>query len=137
MILETTKQLDFGTLGKINIKYPNVGEAIQIESLKLAYSNNQYPLMLRNMTTTNAFVLDAIDTVATFSVLIPKFKETLLSGESYEKMDLIAIKPFIKVYRKQFLPWWSELEKQLYDIEDEQDDVLLEKQKKEVAENDK
>lgn len=100
------------------VAFPNVSQLIDIESLKLTYTNQSYNELVRGNLTSQSFVLDLADTLAYFSVLIPDLK-TLLDVKSLTSLDSFKAKALVKVFKTQFLPWYLPLQKELYNLDDE------------------
>lgn len=96
------------------IKFPNVGQLMDIESLKSALTNGQYGELVRMNTRLSNSALDIADTIATFSVLIPEIKETL-NVKTYTELDPFKAKDLVKCYKKQYFPWFNEINQELQD----------------------
>jgi hypothetical protein len=102
------------------VDFPNVGQIMEIDSLKLALSNNKYSDMVRSGLKSMDATLDLIDTVAVFSILIPEFKRSL----SLEDKTILELNPFdfakqVKVYKKQFFPWYGKLMDEFFKLMNE------------------
>ena len=52
------------------VKFPNVGQTLDIESLKSALTNGTYGDLVKMQTKTANDALDLADTLATFSILM-------------------------------------------------------------------
>lgn len=101
------------------VNFPTVGQILDIESLKSALTNGTYGDLVKMGTKTSIEALDLADTIATFSVLIPKLKE-IIDVKTYTEMDPFTAKKLVTVYRKQFFPWFNEINKELQDYGDEE-----------------
>jgi hypothetical protein len=107
------KQIKLKVLGKdCIVKYPNVGQVLEIESLKSALTNGTYGDLVRMNTRSSNQALDIADTIATFTVLIPEFRETL-NVKSYTELDPFDAKKLVVVYKNKFFPWYNEINKEL------------------------
>lgn len=94
------------------VKFPNVGQILDIESLKSALTNGTYGDLVRMGTSASNQALDIADTIATFSILIPEIKESL-SVKTYTEIDPFAAKPLVVAYKKQYFPWFNEINNEL------------------------
>jgi len=118
--------LNFQFRGKVyTIKYPNVGQYREIDVFKQTLSMGQYGNMFRTMTAQSEESLDIIDIESYFTVLCPKLLKSLSVG-SFSELDFVTYKELKEEYRKQFIPWWNEIEKMLKPepvkrVEDEQE----------------
>jgi hypothetical protein len=100
------------------VKFPNVGDILNIESLKSALTNGQYGDLVRMNTRSSNEALDIADTLATFSVLIPEIKETF-NVKTYTELDPFTAKKLVNVYKKQYFPWFNEINTELQSLNDE------------------
>lgn len=110
--LQTSKPLVlFGEQYSIGI--PNVGQELQIEAMKMTLTSGNYGDMVRAGTQSAKFNLDLVDAVSMFSIMLPDLKKKI-GADSFMEMSLDKSKELIKVYRKEFMPWFDEIMKQLY-----------------------
>lgn len=84
------------------VKYPNVGQQLDIENLKNLLSNGQYASYAAVGSKTSTQLLDLIDAVSYFSILIPELKEKL-SVKNFTTIDPV----FQKKLSKSFLNFHS------------------------------
>jgi hypothetical protein len=89
------------------IKFPNIGQIIDIESNKIGYSNGRYSQMARSGIVSTNIALELVEMTATFSVVIPQFITDLRVTSLFD-LDPIAAKELCKEYREKFVPWYSE-----------------------------
>jgi len=101
------------------INFPNVGQILDIESLKSALSNGTYGDLVKNNTKSSNQSLDLIDAIATFSVLIPELKN-ILEVKSYLDLDLKTAKMVVNSYNKDYFLWFKELNDEIQKIGDEE-----------------
>lgn len=87
------------------LNFPNVGQIIDIESLKVSLSGNSYRGMVSSSSKGAILALDLIDSIATFSVLIPSLKEDL-NYINFTDLNPMDAQEIIVVYKKVFLPWY-------------------------------
>jgi len=115
------------------VKYPNVGQLLEIESIKQSLSSNNYTMMALSNVKSMSFALDIIDSVAYFSTLIPDLKADL-NVKNFMDLDQITAKRLTIAYRKYFLPWYGVLEKELMDLEKELSEELKESEDEDKSE---
>lgn len=102
------------------IKFPNVGEILDIETKKAALSNGQYKELVQMNTKNSYWVLDIIDSIATFSTLIPQLREKL-SVSSYGELDQFTAKKIVKAYNKTYLPFFKEINDELQKFDEDEE----------------
>lgn len=103
---------------KFQVKFPNVGQMIDIESLKNGLTGGKYGSFAASGVKSMYFILDMVDTIAFLTVMCPKLKKAVMDEEDEDK-DFMKMKPetlkeLIGVYKKQILPWYSKIIQQLY-----------------------
>ncbi len=127
--LEDSVTISFGGANH-TIKFPTVGQIMDIEQRKQILTANTYGAMVRTSTVASVFNITLTDAIACFGVLIPKLTKEL-DVKSYLEMPALDGKELVKVYKEQFRPWYNKFLKELYrDIDlDDEDDVEEEKEK--------
>jgi len=98
---------------KLIVKFPNVGQLLDMESMKLALTNNRYGSMSASGIKSMYLALDLVDAIVFIQVLCPKVKR-MLELEDYTKMDPLDAKELIGFYKQQLLPWYESVSKELY-----------------------
>lgn len=102
---------------KFQVKFPNVGQLIDIESLKNALTGGKYGSFAASGVKSMYFVLDIVDTIAFLTVMCPKLKNFITEEEDgidYTQMKPETVKTLVTVYKEQILPWYSKIMGQLY-----------------------
>lgn len=113
------KQHKITLLGQEEIvAFPNVGQTLNIESLKSALTNGTYGDLVRMNTIDANFALDLTDAIATFSILIPNFN-TKINVKSYTELDIVSAKKIVKTYKKEFFPWYNEIMTELKSFDED------------------
>lgn len=107
---ELTVKLDRNTY---IVKYPNIGQLMQIESMKMLYSGNAYGSMIRTRTKSSERVLDLIDMVSHLTVLMPELNDDIIGAKSINDLDIVKAQPFLDLYKKQIQPWLEQWDKEL------------------------
>lgn len=103
---------------KYTVAFPNVEQLLRIQALKQLYSNNLYGKYVASATVSDRWVLDAVDTISTFQVLIPTL-ESEINGKDFMQMDPIKLNSLIRAYKFQFSEWYESWLRELYTIIDE------------------
>lgn len=91
---------------KYNVKFPTVGQIIDIETKRSILSRGQYGNMIESKMKMTWNVLEMIDVMSYFQVLIPKLFEDL-NVRSIEELDAIDFAEVVSAYRQQFAPWYE------------------------------
>lgn len=102
---------------KFQVKFPNVGQLIDIESLKNALTVGKYGSFAASGVKSMYFILDIVDTIAFLTVMCPKLKNFITEEEDgidYTQMKPETVKTLVTVYKEQILPWYSKIMGQLY-----------------------
>lgn len=102
---------------KFQVKFPNVGQLIDIESLKNALTGGKYGSFAASGVKSMYFILDIVDTIAFLTVMCPKLKNFITEEEDgidYTQMKPETVKTLVTVYKEQILPWYSNIMGQLY-----------------------
>ncbi len=116
--LATAKVLSIGNK-QYTVKYPNVGQILEIENRKQVLSDGKYmQMVMPPRTHAMRYATNLIDAIAHFSVLIPELTKDLSVG-SYQDIDAITGKALIDVYVKEFSPWYEALVRIMYDLVEE------------------
>lgn len=107
---------------KFIIKFPNVGQMIDIESMKNALTGGKYGSFAASGIKSMYFVLDIVDTIAFLTVMCPKLRNFVTEEEDevdYTQMKPETVKELIDIYKKDILPWYSKILEQLYSSSNE------------------
>lgn len=102
---------------KITINFPNVGQMIDMESLKQSLTNNKYGAMSASGIKSMFYALDMVDALSFFEVTCPKIKK-ILKVRSFTEMSPEDMKPVVEVYKEHVAPWYNNLLQDLYRIEE-------------------
>jgi hypothetical protein len=112
-----------------DVSYPTVGEEFQIETLKMFMTNNTYGDLARSNHTSAVRLLDIVDAIAHFAILIPKIRD-IFKLEDFQNMTPEIRKSYTKAYKKTYLPWKINTYKALFEDDDNtsEDDKMEETQ---------
>lgn len=101
------------------VGYPNVGQKMKIENLKVLLTNGQYGDFVRSGHKTGLELLDLVDSFANFGVLI---QELNLGIDDFNNMSIETGNQFKKAYLGTFFPFLVEVEKQLEAVTNKSED---------------
>ena len=96
-------------------KFPNVGQMIDMESLKQALTSNRYGTMSASGVKSMYMVLDLVDSIAFFQVCVPSVGK-YFDIKNYANLQLDEVKDIVQAYLLQIKPWFDDLVKQLYSV---------------------
>lgn len=102
---------------KFIIKFPNVGQLMDIEALKMALTGGKYGTFAASGIKSMYFVLDMVDAIAFFSVMCPRLKNYITEEDTdvdYTQMNPQSIKPLVEIYKKRIAPWYNNMMSELY-----------------------
>lgn len=98
---------------KYQVKIPNPGQLIQIETEKALVTNGIYRQIMLSSTVGATYALDVVDMHSYFSVLVPNLlKDMKGAGTSLLEMDLMDFNELRNSYLEKFVPWvisWQEM----------------------------
>ena len=100
---------------KVTVKFPNVGQMIDMESLKQSLTGNKYGSMSASGVKSMFFALDMVDALSFFEVMCPKIKR-ILEVKSFTEMSPEEMKPVVEVYKEHVAPWYNKLLADLYNV---------------------
>lgn len=124
-MIERTKKFNWKGAAH-TVKFPNVGQIIEIESLKQALTLNRYGAMAVSGVRSAATALDLVDAISFFQVMCPEIGKSL--PNSYTAIDDPELAANISaVYRQDIAPWFNRILNQLNGITSEVDGEPTEK----------
>lgn len=97
------------TIGKkeFTAKFPNVGQIIDIDSMKQALSSNRYGSMVASGLASAYYALDLIDAITFYQVVVPEVGK-YFNIMNYTELDLAESQELIKAFKEQIQPWYVE-----------------------------
>jgi len=108
-------------------KFPNVGQMIDMESLKQALTSNRYGTMSASGVKSMYMALDLVDAIAFFQVCVPSVGK-YFDIKNYANLQLDEVKNIVQAYLLQIKPWFDDLVKQLYSASgNDENDIESEK----------
>ena len=118
--MQTSKQIKIGDQ-IFGVSYPTVGQKLQIENVKLLLTDNGYGDLARSAHITALNLLDLVDAVAYFTILIPEISSSL-SVNNFLNMEPLKAKMYAKAFKREFRPWMEAVDVEL-NKEDEAEPV--------------
>jgi hypothetical protein len=115
--IQTKTKVKIGN-NEYEISYPNVGQTLEIENLKMILSGNSYGDLVKSSHKTAVELLNLIDGVAYFSVLAEGFKSDF-KIEDFTKMEIEQQRQI----SKGFIPFWKflvNIEKEINNLDSEE-----------------
>ena len=109
--METTKKFKIGEKEFI-AKFPNVGQMLDMESLKQALTNNRYGVMAASGIRSMYKALDTVDAIAFLQVCVPDVAK-YFNIESYIALSQDKIKVYVDAYNTDIKPWFDKLMQEL------------------------
>lgn len=104
------KEIEFTIDGnKYKIPYPNNGQMLQIESMKISLTRSTYSSMTGSDTIIGQIARYTVDMIALLSVCCPEIKKDLMV-ETFSDLDALSNKRLLDAYVKQIIPWLREWE---------------------------
>jgi hypothetical protein len=103
------------------VKFPTVGQLMDIESFKLSYTNGKYVDMALSMLNIHILTLDITDAISYFAILIPTLKQDL-GVKNWRDIDTELAIQLVEIYKNQFIPWFKPIIEDLYTFDKKDDD---------------
>lgn len=106
MSIEREKKFSIGEKQFI-AKFPNVGQIIDLESLKQALTNNRYGQMAISGISSMYNALDLVDAISFYQIVTPEVGK-FYNIRNYAEMDLDKVQDLIHAYQEQIKPWYDQ-----------------------------
>lgn len=123
-MIERSKKITIGEKSFI-VNFPNVGQMIDIESMKQSLTGNRYGSMASSGIASMYLALDIVDTIAFLTICVPDIAKyyniTDYSGLSSDKINT-----YVTVYKEQILPWYNKILMELRGITDDSEETKSE-----------
>lgn len=130
-----TKQISFDLEGqRYEIKFPTVGQFIDIENMQMGLTNGNYGELIKSGLKKSYYTVDLVDAISILYVLVPKLREDL-NVRSYIDLDMFLAKKLVKVFKTDIKPWFDELLAELM-IDDDIPEPEIPNVKQETKEGD-
>lgn len=94
------------------VKFPNVGQIIDIESLKQALTNNRYGVMAASGVTSMYYALDIVDAISFYQAVAPSVSK-YYDIKSYTSLAPEDMKDLTEAYTSTIKPWYDKVMSEL------------------------
>lgn len=91
---------------KFTAKFPNVGQLIDLESLKQALTSNRYGVMASSGVSSMYYVLDMVDAIAFYQVCAPSVGK-YYNIQNYASLEPEKLQDLMDAYFKDIKPWFD------------------------------
>lgn len=103
--MERTKKFQIGEK-TFTVDFPTIGQMIDMESLKQAYTNGRYGAMAQSPVVSMYRALDLVDAIAFYTICVPSV------GKYYDISDYSALAmdkmmELVNIYKKELRPWYD------------------------------
>ena len=112
--MERTNKFTIGSKSFV-AKFPNVGQIIDIDSMKQALSSNRYGNMAASGVVSAYFALDLIDAISFLTIVCPDVQR-YFDIKNYTTMQIDEINEIVKAYTEQIRPWYDKTMNELKGI---------------------
>lgn len=114
-MIERQKKFNIGEKA-FTVQFPNVGQLIDLESLKQALTSNRYGVMAASGVASMYYVLDMVDAIAFFQVCVPDVAK-YYDIKNYTLLSPEKLKDLVEVYQKEIRPWFEKIMAELKGID--------------------
>ena len=114
MALQRQKKFSIGNKSFI-ADFPNVGQIIDLESMKQVLTNNKYGQMAASGITSMYYALDLVDAISFFHVVVPEVAK-YYDIKNYASLQIDKVKDLLDAYQKEIKPWFDKTLKELKGI---------------------
>ena len=106
MALQRQKKFTIGNKSFI-ANFPNVGQIIDLESMKQALTDSRYGQMAASGIASMYYALDLVDAIAFYHVVVPEVAK-YYDIKNYASMEVDKIKDLLDAYQRDIRPWFNE-----------------------------
>ena len=100
---------------KVTVKFPNVGQMIDMESLKQSLTGNKYGAMSASGVKSMFYALDMVDAISFLQVCVPSVAK-YYDIKNYTALAPEDIKELVEAYQKELKPWFDKVMAELKGI---------------------
>jgi hypothetical protein len=123
-MIERSKKITIGEKSFI-VNFPNVGQMIDIESMKQSLTGNRYGSMASSGIASMYLALDIVDTIAFLTICVPDIAK-YYNITDYSSLSSDKINTYVTVYKEQILPWYNKILMELRGITDDSEETKSE-----------
>lgn len=103
------REIKFALKGRtFTAKFPNVGQIIDMESLKQALTNGRYGEMAKSGVASMFYALDLVDAIAFIQVCVPA-ASAYFDVRNYSELNIDESNDILEAYTKTIRPWYTEV----------------------------
>lgn len=113
-MIERQKKFSIGEK-TFTAQFPNVGQLIDLESLKQALTNNRYGVMAASGVASMYYALDMVDAISFLQVCVPSVAK-YYDIKNYTALAPEDIKDLVEAYQKELKPWFDKVMAELKGI---------------------
>ena len=113
-MIERQKKFSIGEK-TFTAQFPNVGQLIDLESLKQALTNNRYGVMAASGVASMYYALDMVDAISFLQVCVPSVAK-YYDIKNYTALAPEDIKDLVKAYQEELKPWFDKVMAELKGI---------------------
>ena len=113
-MIERQKKFSIGEK-TFTCQFPNVGQLIDLESLKQALTNNRYGVMAASGVASMYYALDMVDAISFLQVCVPSVAK-YYDIKNYTALAPEDIKELVEAYQKEVKPWFDKVMAELKGI---------------------
>lgn len=123
-MIERSKKITIGEKSFI-VNFPNVGQMIDIESMKQSLTGNRYGSMASSGIASMYLALDIVDTIAFLTICVPDIAK-YYNITDYSSLSSDKINTYVTIYKEQILPWYNKILMELRGITDDSEETKSE-----------
>lgn len=113
-----SREITINIQGKeYTVKFPNTGQLIDIETMKVRLSGDAQKSLLYSSTPAGQQAFVSIEAISTFTVLCPDMIKDL-NMDMFE-LSPIDLKPILKEYTDKIHPWFAEWYNIINEVEED------------------
>ena len=114
--MELQRQKKFKIGEKVFVaNFPNIGQIIDLESLKQALTSNRYGQMAASGIASMYYALDLVDAIAFYQIVVPEVAK-YYDIRNYASLSVDKSKDLVDAYQQQIKPWFDKTLNQLRGI---------------------
>lgn len=116
-MIERTKKVTIGEKSFV-VNFPNVGQMIDIESMKQSLTGNRYGSMASSGIASMYMALDVVDTISFLTICVPDIAK-YYNIQDYTTLPADKMNQYVKLYKDEILPWYNKILMELRGITDD------------------
>ena len=116
-MIERSKKVTIGEKSFV-VNFPNVGQMIDIESMKQSLTGNRYGSMASSGIASMYMALDVVDTISFLTICVPDIAK-YYNIQDYTTLPADKMNQYVKLYKDEILPWYNKILMELRGITDD------------------